>query len=156
MYHWFISMLNVILIYKYRGPWPSLRQPSLTSGHPSYVATIILYCFYLGLKPIFHWKLGSRWVPNANEMDTNNMKCTWPTPAPCVGDPTQLIFHLLALEVCVGDNTSFRVCVGSARLFKHQHVGILLAKFVLWPWGLPNANPRGEPPTRGVLHYSGI
>ena len=31
------------------------------------------------LKPIFHCKLSSRWVPNANEMSTNNMKCTWPT-----------------------------------------------------------------------------
>ena len=30
------------------------------------------------------------------------MKCTCPTPAPCVGDPTPLIFHLLALGVGVG------------------------------------------------------
>ena len=51
----------------------------------------------LTLKPIFHWKLGSRWVTNANEMNTYNMKSTWPTPALCVGDPTQPIFHLLAL-----------------------------------------------------------
>ena len=28
------------------------------------------------LKPIFHWILGLRWLPNANKMDTNNMKST--------------------------------------------------------------------------------
>ena len=37
------------------------------------------------LKPIFHWKWGSRWVPNANEIYTKNMKYTCPTPAFCVG-----------------------------------------------------------------------
>ena len=31
------------------------------------------------LKPIFHWKLGLRWLQNANEIYTKNMKCTWPT-----------------------------------------------------------------------------
>ena len=31
------------------------------------------------LKPIFHDKLGSRSVTNGNEMNTNNMKCTWPS-----------------------------------------------------------------------------
>ena len=31
-----------------------------------------------GVKPIFHSKLGSRWLPIANEISTNNMKCTWP------------------------------------------------------------------------------
>ena len=30
------------------------------------------------LKPIFHWKLGLCWLPNANEIKTKNMKCTWP------------------------------------------------------------------------------
>ena len=34
-----------------------------------------------------------RWVPNANEIDTNNMKCTWPTRAPTPEDPTPPIFH---------------------------------------------------------------
>ena len=37
------------------------------------------------IKPIFHWKWGSRWVPNANKIYTKNMKCTWPTPVFCVG-----------------------------------------------------------------------
>ena len=42
------------------------------------------------VKPIFHQKLGSRWVPNANEIYTKNMKYTWPTPAFCVGTQRNL------------------------------------------------------------------
>ena len=45
------------------------------------------------LKPIFHQKTGLRWVPDANEIDINNMKCTCPTPAPTPEDPTPPIFH---------------------------------------------------------------
>ena len=44
----------------------------------------------LSLKPIFHRKLGSRWVPNANEIYTKNMKYTWPTPAFCFGTQRNL------------------------------------------------------------------
>ena len=55
-------------------------------------------CFYcVVIKPIFHQKLGSHWVPYVNEIDTNNMKCIWPTQAPMPGDPTPPILHLLAL-----------------------------------------------------------
>ena len=36
-------------------------------------------------------------LPNANEIDTKNMKCTWPMRAPMQGDPTRPIFHVLAL-----------------------------------------------------------
>ena len=42
------------------------------------------------LKPIFHRKLGSRWVPNANEIYTQKKKYTWPTPAFCVGTQRNL------------------------------------------------------------------
>ena len=45
------------------------------------------------LKPIFHWILGLCWLPNVNEIDTNNMKSTWPTQNFCVGDPPPPIFH---------------------------------------------------------------
>ena len=45
-------------------------------------------------------------------MNTNNMKSTWPTPVPHVGDPTPPIFHLLALGVGVGGNANFTVCIG--------------------------------------------
>ena len=48
-----------------------------------------IYCFpkagwtsgygLLHLKPIFHWILGLCWPPNANEINTKNIKCTWPT-----------------------------------------------------------------------------
>ena len=34
------------------------------------------------LKPIFHRKLGLRWLQNAKEINTKKMKCTCPTPAP--------------------------------------------------------------------------
>ena len=54
------------------------------------------------LKPIFHWKLGWYWLPNANEMSTNNMKCTWPIQKLCVGDPAQPIFHWFALGFALG------------------------------------------------------
>ena len=42
------------------------------------------------VKPIFHRKLGSRWVPNANEIYTKKKKYTWPTPAFCVGTQRNL------------------------------------------------------------------
>ena len=35
------------------------------------------YCW--SLKPIFHQNQHSRWLPNANNIDANNMKYTWPT-----------------------------------------------------------------------------
>ena len=55
------------------------------------------------LKPIFHCELGSRWVTNAIEMSTNNMKCTW---------PTQPIFHLFTLGICVGGNANLYFALG--------------------------------------------
>ena len=79
------------------------------------------------LKPIFHCKLGSRWVTNANKMSTNNMKCTWPKRKFCVGDPTQAMFHWLALDFCAGGNANFMFCVGcyaNFSVFRYQHVGI--------------------------------
>ena len=63
-------------------------------------------CRIQSFKPIFHCKLGSHWVPYANEISTNNMKCTWPTRKFCVGDPTQPIFHWLAFGFCVGGNAN--------------------------------------------------
>ena len=51
-------------------------------------------------------------LPNANEIDTNKMKCTCPAPVPRVGGPMPLIFHLLALGVGVGGKPNFSVRVG--------------------------------------------
>ena len=43
-------------------------------------------------KPIFHWKMGLSWLPNAKKYEMYMRKC-------CVWDPMQPIFHLLALRV---------------------------------------------------------
>ena len=83
------------------------------------------------VKPIFHWKLCSRRLPNANESDTDNMKSTWPMQKFCVGDPTRPIFNLFAMGVCVGCNANFSVCFGdntNVGIFRCQHVGIPFAK----------------------------
>ena len=85
-----------------------------------------------GLKPIFHWKLGLLWLPNANEINTKKMKCTLPTQC-----------NLYSTDMHRG--LASRVMQISAILaFLHyQHVGIGNAK--LWCWGTkptpgPNAN----------------
>ena len=72
------------------------------------------------------------------------MKCTWPMPAPRVGDPTPPISHLLTLGVGIGGNTNFSVRIGGNANFsvvRYQHVGISKAK--LWHWG--------STPTRGDM-----
>ena len=76
---------------------------------------VMKWVFFLGyfLKPIFHWKTSLRWVPDANEMNTKNMKCTCPTQRPNARDPTQPIFHWLALGFGVGGNANLKLCVGS-------------------------------------------
>ena len=89
----------------------------------------------LSLKPIFHWKWGSRWVPNANEIYTKNMKCTWPTPAFCVGTQRNLystdwrrgltpgVTQILGLASGVMEI----LALGNVKIY--QHVGISNAKF---------------------------
>ena len=79
---------------------------------------------------------GLHWLPNANEINTKSMKCTWPTPGPRVWDPTPPIFHLLTLGVRIGDNTNFSIPIGgkaNLSVFTYLHVGIPNAK--LWCWG---------------------
>ena len=44
-------------------------------------------------------KRGLRWVPKANEIDTNNMKCTCPTQGPNARRPNATYIP----PVCVGD-----------------------------------------------------
>ena len=53
-------------------------------------------------KFIFHWKWRPHWLLKAYEIDTNNMKCTFPTRAPTRGDPTLPIFNQLALGLALG------------------------------------------------------
>ena len=85
-------------------------------------------------------------LTNANEMSTNNMKCTWSTRKICVGDPTQPIFHWLALGFCVGGNANYMFRVGgnaNFSVFRYQHVGIGNAKSSrrgCYPTPDPNAN----------------
>ena len=62
------------------------------------------------LKPIFYWKLCSRWQPNASESDTNNMKSRWPTQNFCIGDPTPP-FGLLVLALGLTQILAFAVGV---------------------------------------------
>ena len=60
--------------------------------------------------PILHWKWGSRWPPNANEMYTKEKKFTWPTQkiaSPNARDTNMLVFLALAnakvLSFALGD-----------------------------------------------------
>ena len=70
-------------------------------------------CMPFIFKPIFHRKLRLRRLPNANEINTKNMKCTCPTQRPNTRDPTQPIFHWLTLGFGVGGNANLKLCVGS-------------------------------------------
>ena len=67
------------------------------------------------------------WVTNANQMSTNNMKCTCPTQKFWVGDPTQPIFHWLVWGFCFRGNANFMFRVGgnaNFSVFRYQHNGI--------------------------------
>ena len=79
-------------------------------------------------KPIFHQKLGSRWLPNANEIYTKNMKCTWPTRKFCVGYPLHLYSTDWRRGLASGVTQTLGLASGigiggNAKIY--QHVGIL-------------------------------
>ena len=81
-----------------------------------------------------HIPLKTRFVGYPTQMKSTqkNMKCTCPTPAPRVGDPTAPIFHLLALGVGVGGNANFSVLRWgnpNFSVFRYQQVGIANANF---------------------------
>ena len=81
------------------------------------------------------------------------MKSTWPTRKFCVRDPTQPIFHWLALGFRIGGNTNFSVRVGgnaNFSIFRYQHVGIPNSIFFV------GGIVQHKPPTREVLRCSGI
>ena len=91
------------------------------------------------LKPTFHWKWGSHWVPNANEIYTKNIKCTWPTPVFCVW--TQRKLYSTDWRRGLASGKTQILALGNAKIY--QHVVNSNAKF--WRWGaLPNANPRRQ------------
>ena len=62
------------------------------------------------------------------------------------GDPTQPLFHWLALGFCFGGNTNFMFRVGgnaNFSVFRYQHVGIGIAK--LWCWvSKPTQGPKAN------------
>ena len=91
----------------------------------------------LSFKPIFHRKKHLRWLPNVNEIYTDNMKCM------CDLYSTDLRWVLR-----IGGNTNFSIRIGdnaNFSIFRYQHVGIPNAKFRIW--GIVQ---------REVLLYSGI
>ena len=77
------------------------------------------------LKPIFHWKWGSRWVPNANEIYKKRKKCTWPMPVFCVG--TQRNLYSTDWRRGLASGKTQILALGNAKIY--QHVGISNAKF---------------------------
>ena len=96
-------------------------------------------------KPVFHWKLDSRWLPNANEIDTNNMKMYMPNASPSRCGPNATYIPPtcvggwcwgLVLGVGVGVTQILVFALGgnaNFNVFRYQHFGFPNAK--LWRWG---------------------
>ena len=96
------------------------------------------------LKPIFYRKLRLPWLPNPNDIDTKSMKCTWPQHEGTQRDLYSTWLHW----ACVGSMGlrvgSVRIPVGSTRLFRYQHVGIVNAKVsYLGEYPMQGHNTRG-------------
>ena len=93
-----------------------------------------IFQWNMGLKPIFHRKLGSRWVPNANEIYTKNMKYTWPTPEFCVGTRRNLYSTGLRLDFASGKTQLLGFASGKTRKMcvtqrqRYQHVSIFCVR----------------------------
>ena len=96
-------------------------------------------------------------LPNMNEINTKNMKCTWPTQAPTQGDPTRPIFHWLALGApgfAVAAPVSRWVHRGLRwvrRGFGYQHVYVSPVRN-----GRVGDQTQCDGPTRVFSHLSGI
>ena len=94
-------------------------------------------------KPIFHWKLGLVWLPNANEIDTKiNGMCMANTKILRLG-PNTIYIPLTRVRVLRRGECKFSI-------FRYQHVGIPIAKFCIG--GLSQCMD----PTRMFLRRSGI
>ena len=95
------------------------------------------------LKPIFHWKWGSRWPPNMNEIYTKKRNVHGQRQNFAFGTQRNLYSTDLVFGFRVGWNANFRFHVGGNANFmapRYQHVGIPNAKF--WHWGYcPTPNP---------------
>ena len=84
-------------------------------------------------KPIFHWKLGSRWLLNTNEINTKNMKCTWPMPEFCVGSQRNLYSTGLRLGFASGKTQLLGFASGKTQTNYAKHVGIFASGDVKVP-----------------------
>ena len=122
--------------------------------HVTKAMSIVGFNANKNLKPIFQWKWGSRWVPNANEIYTKNMKYTCPTPAFC---PRQPIFHWLASGFGVGAYANFRFGVGGLAS-RNDNFHILDTNMLVFP--TQNSGVGGiaqhQPPAPGILRSGGI
>ena len=107
---------------------------------------IIILLLTEKVKPIFHKKTGLRWVPDANEIYTKNMKCTCPTRKFCVG--TQC--NLYSTGFASGKN---------AKNWHHPTPEIPTCWY-LWCWVTQNSGvgciAQRQPPMPGILRSGGI
>ena len=118
------------------------------------------------LKPIFHWKLGSRWLPNANEINTKNMKCTWPTPEFCIGTQRNLYSTRLRLGLASGKTQILRFASGKTQILGLRQVkrklegSHWLQDTNMLVSQMQNSGVGGiaqhQPPAPGILRRSGI
>ena len=105
------------------------------------------------VKPIFHQKTGLRWVPDANEMYTKNMKCTCSTRKCCVGTQRNLY------------STGWRwgFASGETQILAFSDTNITQNIPTCWyilRWVTQNSGvgctAQRQPPTPGILRSGGI
>ena len=65
-------------------------------------------------------------VPTKKKSTSKTEECTWPTQKFCVVDPTQPVFHWLALGFCVGGNTNFMFHVGVTQILAFLDTNMLV------------------------------
>ena len=112
------------------------------------------------LKPIFHLKTGLRWVPDANEIYTKNMKCTCPTRQFCIGTQRNLYFTGLCLGFTSGKTQLLGFASGkNAKNWRHPTPEIPTCWYIL-RWVKQNSGvgctAQRQPPTPGILRSGGI
>ena len=139
---------SYFLYCHYRLTFPILPPTSMNKSP----TTLLHYSFsshrtcIRKLKPIFHWRWGSRWIPNANEIYTKNMKCTWPTPVFCVGTQRNLYSTYWRRGLASGKTQI--LALGNAK-----YTNMLVSP--TQNSGVGGITQR-QPPTPGILRRSGI
>ena len=105
------------------------------------------------LEPIFHCELGSRWVTNANEMSTKNMKCAWPTRKFCIGDPLNLYSTDSRWGFALGVTQILGLALGETQILAFLDTNMLVSPMRNCDIG---GLSQSQDPTRMVLRRSGI